>query len=59
MSRDALIEGKSSQPPLTYKQIESSFDEECPLPPRGNLVRVGGLGKVGGVVAVFSTVCLL
>jgi len=41
---DSKSDHASDQPPLTYEQMERSFDEECPLPPRGDLVRVDGEG---------------
>jgi hypothetical protein len=37
--RDTQSQGKSSGAPVSFEEVEKSFDEECPLPPRGDLVR--------------------
>jgi hypothetical protein len=38
--RDVQADAKA---PISYDEIEKRFDEECPLPPRGDLVRVSGM----------------
>jgi hypothetical protein len=47
--RDPQAEAKS---PISFDQIEKKFDEECPLPPRGDLVRIFAFG--GSVVDLTS-----
>jgi hypothetical protein len=40
--RDSQAESQSASTLKSFDDIEKSFDEECPLPPRGDLVRWAG-----------------
>ena len=52
--RDSPAGSQSASTLKSFDDIERSFDEECPLPPRGNLVRGAGAFWVALIMFCFG-----